>query len=143
MKQIKYINDFVRVNPLWYDDEGEIVRDAEGLTSDDPALWSVEVAHRDGASGLLLWYVVADFNTPEAALAVACGALAMTASDAGPNGANCWLCYRVLAEPQFERAYVDWMEWGAYCDEEDQTLACRAFEKQLGGPVYEDEGCHV
>ena len=142
MNKIKYINDFVRVNPLWYDDEGEIVRDAEGLTSDDPALWSVETAYRDAETGLLLWYVVADFNTPEAALAVACGALAMTAKG-GPGDADCWLCYRVLAEPQFKRAYVDWMEWGAECRDQDQTLACRDFEKQLGGPVYEDEGCRV
>lgn len=143
MKQIKYINDFVRVNPLWYDDEGEIVRDAEGLTSDDPALWSVETAHRDAETGLLLWYVAADFNTPEAALAVAGGALAMTAQVGGPGDVDCWMCYRVLAEPQFERAYVDWMEWGAECRDQNQTLACRDFEKQLGCPVYEDEGCRV
>ena len=142
MNKIKYINEFVCVNPLWYDDAGEIVRDPAGLTNDDPALWSVEVAHRDAVTGLLLWYVVADFDTPEAALAVACGALAMTAKG-GPGDADCWLCYRVLAEPQFKRAYVDWMEWGAECRDQDQTLACRDFEKQLGGPVYEDEGCRV
>ena len=143
MNKIKYINDFVRVNPLWYDDEGEIVRDAEGLTSDDPALWSVETAYRDAETGLLLWYVVADFNTPEAALAVAGGALAMTADSGGPGEGSSWLCYRVLVEPQSERAYADWMEWGAECRDQNQTLACRDFERQLGEPVYEDEGCQL
>ena len=74
MKQIKYVNDFIRVNPFWLDASGEFIRDPEVYPT-APEGWSVETAHRDAETGLLLWYVVADFDTPEAALAVAGGAL--------------------------------------------------------------------
>lgn len=111
----------VRINPYWQlgDDPDNIVRRDAGLTR-EPDGWSVETGqvrhYRDKQTGveysMTTYHVEADFRSKDDALDAAQGKPIITVANTAPGGGDGFLLFEIVQEPENDRAFAEWVEWG-------------------------------